>query len=160
MISTKRGDGGYTSLPNGTRVKKSDPIICFFGSMDELISFTGYVSSKLELKELLEIEKEIQYVFSQMMLRKDIDKSFLIDKDNKIKEMESTLPKLRGFILPYGKSALIHLIRTNVRKCERKFVKANLNFPNTQKYLNRLSDYIFLIAYKYALEHDELKLVK
>ena len=162
MITTKTGDKGETSLLGGKRVAKDSNEIEFFGALDELIAMLAYCSYVFKRDDLESLEKEIQIVFGEIAsFEKDISHDFYKSLEHKIKEKEGKLPKIEGFIMPNGKTSLLHLLRALARKVERRFVSASkTKFPNALKYFNRLSDYLFLVAYEEALKRNELKYFK
>lgn len=134
-IYTKTGDGGTTSLFNGKRVKKSHKIIEALGTIDELNASMGLLKLTDIQKDLMAISAEVAGYKNQVLgsrvqwLEKEIDR------------MQKELPGLRNFILPTGQ---IHLARAVCRRAERR-----INFlknKNILKYLNRLSDYLFVLA--------------
>ena len=135
-ISTKTGDDGTTSLPSGERVPKSDPQIHFLGTLDELNSAIGLLRAKDKTAPYLEqIQKEL--------LKPDTFSENLKTLESQLKALEQELPPLKNFILPGGTeaAALAHLARTICRRAERLS-------PSPSPYLNRLSDYLFLVARK------------
>ncbi len=159
MITTKTGDKGETSLLGGRRVAKDSNEIEFFGALDELIAMLAYCSHVFKRDDLESIEKELQIVFGKIAsFEKDISDDFYKRLEEKISKKEEELPEIKGFVMPYGETALLHMLRALARKVERRFVSASkARFPNALKYFNRLSDYLFLVAYEEALKRDELK---
>lgn len=134
-IYTKTGDGGMTALFNGLRVKKSHKIIEALGAIDELNAWLGIL-------KLTDIQKDLMVIASQIAGYKNnkmiVDSHFL---EKEIDRMQKSLPELRNFILPTGQ---IHLVRAVCRRAERR-----INFlknKNILQYMNRLSDYLFVLA--------------
>ena len=157
-ITTKTGDDGFTGSLAGKKHSKCSPEIELFGSLDELISFLGYASYELENKELEDMEKEIQHIFTKVSRMEDIDAELVKEIEKKIEAKEKLLPKMEKFVMPKGKSSLAHICRAMARKAERKAVCAysKKGKANVAVYLNRLSDYLFLIAYEEAIKRKEL----
>jgi len=152
-IYTKTGDGGSTSLLGGTRVSKDDWRMEAAGNIDELSSVIGILrmsSSKSDqLVEIQSILFHIGAIVGTDHEKFDISKLRTItDKDVKtlekwIDEMDKQLPPLKNFILPTG---FAHLARTVARRAERRLTYfKDYPFP-ILVYLNRLSDYFFVLA--------------
>lgn len=161
---TKKGDSGQTSLLGGKRVSKDDLRVEAYGTIDELNSNIGELASIMsESKDQRKI-KELEKIQSTLFLIG----SYLADKEGKfislkklkakteglekqIDVWEKELPKLTSFILPGGTpaAAKTHVIRTVTRRAERQVVKLDSQKKideNVLKYLNRLSDYFFVLA--------------
>ena len=168
-IYTKRGDQGQTSLIGGSRVPKYDDKVEAYGTIDETKSYLGLIrdlSKDNEVKEWILIIQERLFVAesrvavdSEEALKKmpnleEKDVEFL---ENLIDKMNGSLPELRHFILPGGNvlSSHAHVARTICRRAERVTLKAypeNNSRNLTLKYLNRLSDFLFVLARKFANE--------
>jgi cob(I)alamin adenosyltransferase len=157
-IVTKTGDGGLTGSLSGKRYSKCSPEIELFGSLDELISFLGFAAHELNSKELEELEKEVQHIFIKVSKMEDIDGKLVKDIESRIKAKEKSLPKIGRFVMPKGESALAHICRAVARRAERNAVCAyhKKGKINVAIYLNRLSDYLFLIAYEESNKRKEL----
>lgn len=144
-ITTKRGDGGETDI-FGKRVKKTDPLIKLIGKLDTCIAFTGW--SKSEVKEVYyeldRIQEWLKYILNNLSYGNDIEKNRveLIDKELEIWEMK--IKQLKGFVKPKGKSSFLHILRAIIREAE--IIAWESNFKNTAIFLNRLSDYVFLLS--------------
>ncbi|MEK7565564.1 MAG: cob(I)yrinic acid a,c-diamide adenosyltransferase [Patescibacteria group bacterium] len=134
-IYTKTGDFGETSLWGGKRVKKSDKIIEALGVIDELNAWLGTL-------KLTKIQKDLMLISSCLAGYKEIipDGKWL---EKEIDRIEENLPALNNFILP---SNQIHIARAVCRRTERKVVDADGHRHDVLKYLNRLSDYLFVLA--------------
>ncbi len=133
-IYTKKGDFGETGLLGGRRVPKSDPIVEALGSIDELNAILG----TLDNPELPRIQAELMLINSYIAgFKTAIPDTGELEKS--IDKMEIGLPKLTNFILPKG---LLHMARAICRRAERRVVVAGFKI----KYLNRLSDYLFVLA--------------
>ncbi len=163
-IYTKTGDQGKTSLVGGLRIDKSDLALDVYGTIDELNSFLGYLQSKINTGSCHEILNRIQnqlFVLSAEIATPDAQKraaykdriseediAFL---EQTIDEISEKLPQLRAFILPGGseRGAICHIARTVCRRAERLLVKWSQEQeiePIWLKYLNRLSDLLFVFA--------------
>ena len=182
-IYTKTGDNGTTALFGGTRVKKYNLRIESYGTVDELNSYIGLIKDQ-EIsdnikKTLLKIQNEL-FTLGAMLatpLEKEIlkngkerldipkinEKSILfLEKD--IDFMEQDLSQMTHFILPGGHQSVsfCHIARCVCRRAERLSVELNEeeNINNDiLKYLNRLSDYLFVLARKLSkdLSIEEIK---
>jgi cob(I)alamin adenosyltransferase len=177
-IYTKTGDKGKTSLIGGTKVPKSHIRIESYGTVDELNSFIGSVSDQITDAHSKKILKEIQdRLFTigsslacdpekEPSMRipdlKETDVSFL---EKEIDAMNEVLPVMKHFILPSGHVAVsaTHIARCVCRRAERICVAMQENEifiePIVIKYLNRLSDYLFVLArfIAHQLKVDEVQ---
>ena len=164
-IYTKTGDKGKTSLIGGTKVPKNHIRIESYGTVDELNSFIGLLNdqlsdapSKLVLKE---IQDRLFTIGSSLACDPEKEPSLkipdLLEEDivfleKEIDMMNEVLPTMKSFILPGGHVAVstAHVVRCICRRAERICVnmKENEMFidPLVIKYLNRLSDYLFILA--------------
>ncbi len=165
-IYTKTGDKGTTSLIGGTRVPKYHPRIEAYGTIDELKSYIGLIRDHnidAEYKDqLIEIQDRLFTIESQ--LAHDPETKLLrplpeiIEHDVEVLEkaidkMNESLEPLSSFILPGGHLAVshCHVARCICRRAERISIRlSELNPVNSLniKYLNRLSDYLFVLARK------------
>ena len=170
-IYTKTGDGGFTSLLGGTKVPKNDWRIEAYGTVDELNSFIGLLGDKLHNSgssfsfSFVELEKIQNNLFKiGSVLSYDMTADLKIElpnvKESDVKDledwmdtMELTLEPLKNFILPGGNEAvsLAHVCRTVSRRAERHTVLA-FQYPIITKYINRLSDYFFMLSRYIASE--------
>lgn len=164
-IYTKTGDRGNTSLIGGTKVAKSHIRIDSYGTVDELNSYIGLLAdhitdTKLKL-DLKEIQDRLFTIGSSLAcdpdkepaLRlpdlKETDVAFL---ENQIDAMNEVLPEMKNFILPGGHVAVstAHVARCVCRRAERICVsmqEAEMFIDELViKYLNRLSDYLFVLS--------------
>jgi cob(I)alamin adenosyltransferase len=136
-IYTKLGDSGTSGLIGGTRVSKDDIRLEAYGSIDELNSFLGllYTENLESHDEMIQtIESEIDHIVS-------------------------SLPEIKKFILPGGNkpAAICHICRTVCRRAERNVVKVSKTYfvqHNIVSYLNRLSDYFFVLGRKACLQDN------
>lgn len=168
-IYTKQGDKGQTSLIGGTRVPKYDDRVEAYGTIDELKSYIGIIrdlSDDAAVKELL-LEVQERLFTAESRVAVDSPKALskmpnLLEGDiqlleDKIDEMNEALPALTSFILPSGQilASHAHVARTICRRAERITLKAfpdgNVD-PLVLKYLNRMSDFLFVLARKFANE--------
>ena len=165
-VYTKTGDKGETSIIGGIRVKKSCERLEAYGTVDELSSHLGLLASMLpdgEDKDLIiRIQNNLFSVCSN--LATDQSQTPLYDSarlpdgeiqvlEHKVDEIMNLLPERQGFILPGGTQAAAqaHVCRTVSRRAERRIVAlsevAQIS-PETLQYVNRLSDYLFVLAKK------------
>jgi len=157
-IYTRTGDTGKTSLFGGKRVLKCEELIDVYGSMDELNSWVGLIISELSVDHLKELLTKIQtdlFTIGGNLAGWKSDVSMLstrvTEMEVEIDAMEKKLPSLSHFILPGGTSAAarVHLARSVCRRVERQVValaqKQRID-PSIIKYLNRLSDLLFILA--------------
>ena len=168
-VYTKTGDSGETSLASGSRVKKDHPRLEAYGTIDELNSFLGLVeSSQVDEAEKLRI-RAIQnrvFVISSTLAVDDpvfleqlptILEEDIVDLEKAMDRMLDQIPPLRNFILPGGNAAVsyCHVARTVCRRAERLMVGLPADVqvdPLLIKYINRLSDYLFVLARKTAYD--------
>ena len=161
-IYTKKGDGGETSLFGGQKVPKSSQRIASYGTVDELNSVLGMALSFPHSARTDELLKEVQKQL--FVLGADLatpaSKKTKIDRisdaqieflEKSIDNMETYLPPLKNFIQPGGSSAgsSIHYARTVCRRAERITVECSGSeeiSPEALKYLNRLSDFLFVLG--------------
>ena len=159
LIYTKTGDDGTTAIYGGKRLLKSDLQVEAYGSIDELTSFIGLVVNKLINKKdklfLISLQKDLYQIMAVLSGAKT-DIQFLFEKkvlsfENEIDKLEKKLPKLDKFILPGGTeiSSWLHILRVICRRAERNVVRFN-NDMIIVKYLNRLSDLLFVMARNYG----------
>lgn len=162
-IYTKTGDDGTTSLFGGKRVSKADLRIDTYGTVDELNSWVGVLRDQLVNQSRKEILIEIQdRLFTigstlatepgntkvKIPLLTEGDIEFL---EKQMDKMELNLAPMRFFVLPGGNQAISfgHVARTVCRRAERLAIALNQSEPVNElviKYLNRLSDYLFVLC--------------
>jgi len=174
-IYTKTGDKSTTALIGGTRVSKHNIKIDAYGTVDELNAFVGLLRDKISdiyTDELIAIQNKLFVLGSFLALDKakeklpngknrlniknieEVDVQFL---EKKIDKMEEVLPQMTHFILPGGNEnvSVCHICRTICRRAERKTSQLNEAegvAPVILKYLNRLSDYLFVLARKLSMD--------
>ena len=161
-IYTRGGDGGQTSLGDGSRVPKLDRRIGAFGTVDEVNAALGVVLAAAELparlREPLErIQNDLFDVGADLSVPFGVDDRLRIDQaavdrlERLCDEFNEELPELKSFVLPGGTEAAarLHVARTICRRAERETIAANEEHginPLALAYLNRLSDFLFIAA--------------
>lgn len=158
-IYTRAGDKGFTSVFGGKRVLKCHELVDVYGSIDELNSWLGLIISQLnkndEARFFIEVQKQLFAIGSSLAgwkgLKKELVEKHIKEMEIKIDLMEKTLPKIKNFILPGGSSAgsTVHIARSICRKVERQtasLAQKQTIQPDVIKYLNRLSDLLFVFA--------------
>ena len=168
-IYTKTGDKGETSLYGGTRVSKAAARVESYGTLDELNAFIGLAKAEISDEKVLNQLQKIQFdLFTvgseaatptdKLILANGKNRLDLMISEKEISELElwmddldAELEPLQFFILPSGgkAAASIHVCRTVCRRAERAMVHLNETEevrPELIKYLNRLSDYLFILA--------------
>jgi cob(I)alamin adenosyltransferase len=165
-IYTRTGDDGTTGLIGGSRVKKYDLRLEAYGTVDELNSYIGLVLTaeidERARKVLTEIQSKLFVIGSQLAMDdeagKNISRIPCSEQDigrleREMDQMLELLPRLNHFVLPAGSpgTAYAHIARTVCRRAERRIVELSDKKevdPNLIKYMNRLSDYLFVLARK------------
>lgn len=164
-IYTKTGDAGATSLIGGTKVSKSNLRIEAYGTVDELNSHIGLLIDHLKDEHCIVILKEIQdRLFTigsslacdperePLMKIPDLHESDVAALEHEIDWMNEVLPPMKHFILPGGHVAVSqgHVCRCVCRRAERICVSLREHSSSVEelilKYLNRLSDYLFVLC--------------
>jgi cob(I)alamin adenosyltransferase len=164
-IYTKTGDKGTTSLIGGTKVPKSHLRIEAYGTVDELNSHIGLcgdlISDEQTKKILLEIQDRLFTIGSSLacdpvkdskLKLPDLKEEDIALLELEIDKMEASLPAMTSFILPGGHPIVsqIHITRCVARRAERCCVRLELESlevdPVILKYLNRLSDHLFVLS--------------
>lgn len=164
-IYTKTGDGGFSSLFGGKRLLKSDLRLEAYGTIDELNAVLGLALTLADGQEQSDTIKKIQSdlfnIGAELALGDDqeLKTTKVGEKETNLLEqymdvMQAELPELKNFILPGGTSfaAALHQARTVARRAERAVVRLKSQIdvrPEIMAYLNRLSDYLFVLA-RYA----------
>lgn len=168
-IYTKKGDTGTTQLLGGTRVSKGNLKIESYGTIDELNSYIGLIRdqeiSETYKNQLIEIQDRLFTIGAH--LATDLEKSKMKlptilaldieNLENWIDEMEKQLPEMKSFVLPGGHSTVsyCHISRCVCRRAERIIVLLNESEhvePLIFQYINRLSDYLFVLSRKLSLD--------
>lgn len=164
-IYTKTGDKGTTSLIGGTKISKSNIRIETYGTVDELNSWIGFAADSIKQKQSKKLLKEIQdrlfTIGSSLACDPEKETKLNIPDlheadvellEKEIDRMNEKMPPMKSFILPGGHIAVssLHIARCVCRRSERLCVtlqEKNLFVePLVIKYLNRLSDYLFVLA--------------
>ncbi|MBM37912.1 MAG: ATP:cob(I)alamin adenosyltransferase [Woeseia sp.] len=157
-IYTRTGDDGTTGLGDGSRIAKDSARVEAFGTVDEANSAIGIIlaneSVPVEIRScLIEVQHDLFELGGELCIpgHVAINQKFIDRLENNLDEFNKDLPMLKEFILPGGGSAAAacHLARTIVRRAERRVMTlSNVDVvrPETRKYLNRLSDLLFVIA--------------
>jgi len=164
-IYTKTGDKGSTSLIGGTKVPKSHSRIEAYGTVDELNSSIGLCRDLLDdeacRKLLLEVQDRLFTIGSSLacdpikepkMRIPDLKDGDVLLLENEIDRLNETLTPMKSFLLPGGHPTIsqIHITRCVCRRAERCCVRLELESlevePIIIQYLNRLSDYLFILS--------------
>jgi cob(I)alamin adenosyltransferase len=176
-IYTRTGDGGSTALGDGSRVGKNDPRLAAYADVDEANCAIGAAIALGQLDGevtalLTRVQNEMFDVGADLCnpitsnpkyppLR--VDDSYVTDLERACDEHNEGLPTLRSFVLPGGTpgAALLHIARTVVRRAERTAWAALAAHPDsvnpvTARYLNRLSDLLFILARRANSERGDV----
>ncbi len=158
-IVTKGGDKGETSLLGGQRVSKTDPRIEAYGDVDELNASIGVALTYVKdgnakdilhqvLNDLFRIGAELAAMGTKFTNFPKISSSHTNVIEEEVYRIESELPKQTSFILPAGNESAthLHLARAVCRRAERRVLALKEVNPEIVKYLNRLSDLLFIYA--------------
>jgi len=160
-IYTKTGDEGMTSLYGGTRLPKNHIRIEAYGTVDELNAWIGLVRDKLDLVQAPVLQQVQDRLFNlgahlasapnKDMPLPDITSEDALSLEKEIDEMNVHLKPLNYFILPGGHPEIseIQVARTVCRRAERRVMALHLKEPvdpGILIYLNRLSDYLFVLS--------------
>jgi len=182
-IYTKTGDTGTTALFGGTRVPKHHIRIESYGTVDELNSHIGLIRdqdiNQLYKNVLIEVQDRLFTVGAILATPPEneilkngqprlninrISDSDILFLENEIDTMDASLPQMTHFVLPGGHTTVsyCHIARCVCRRAERLVVHLHELEPTDEeviKYLNRLSDYLFVLARKlsFELEAEEVK---
>lgn len=156
-VVTRGGDGGETSLGDGQRVAKDDARVEAYGTVDEANALIGQVRLYCGEAALERIQQDLFDIGADLCVpgeagaRLRLDGGKCATLEAELARLNETLPPLTSFVLPSGDAAVVaaHLARTVVRRAERRVVTlARLTpiNPEIVRYLNRLSDYLFVLA--------------
>jgi cob(I)alamin adenosyltransferase len=168
-VYTKTGDKGETSLIGGTRLPKQHIRIEAYGTVDELNSFIGVVRDQgideHSKTVLIEVQDRLFTLGSLLaadpeknkMKLPEVKEEDILFLEKEIDKMDEVLPEMKHFVLPGGHQAVsfCHVARCVCRRAERATLKLAENEKVDEiiyKYLNRLSDYLFVLSRKIA--HD------
>lgn len=160
-IYTKTGDYGETSLASGQRVVKTDVRIEAYGTVDELNSWVGLLRSEIKKTDIPSSNKQavdVQLEFVQNKLfnlgaeLSEAPGEWIAEGDVRqlelwIDDMQAVVPRQHAFILPVGSEAVgrCHVCRTICRRSERRMIESNAG-ENALRFINRLSDYLFVLS--------------
>ncbi|MET0242531.1 MAG: cob(I)yrinic acid a,c-diamide adenosyltransferase [Flavitalea sp.] len=164
-IYTKTGDKGTTSLIGGTKVSKADLRIETYGTVDELNSFVGLcrdlITDETSRNTLQEVQDRLFTIGSALAVDPakesklkipDLLESDVLFLEKEIDDMDGQLPPMKFFVLPGGNVAVsnIHVTRCVCRRAERACVRlaneTGEDYSLIVKYINRLSDYLFMLS--------------
>src|SRR5258706_530582 len=169
-IYTKKGDTGKTSLIGGTRVSKNHIRIEAYGTVDELNSWIGLVREETKDKATKDILFRVQNKLfdtgsllaadpeNNKMKLPQLSEADVVLLEKEIDKMNEALPPIKNFLLPGGHTAVshCHIARCVCRRAERRvtdLAEASAVEPVIIKYLNRLSDYLFVLSRKLAADY-------
>lgn len=170
-IYTKKGDGGQTSLIGGTKVSKDDIRIEAYGTVDELNSSIGllkdFCGDEVVIAFLKSIQDRLFTIGSTLacdpegakMILPDLSEEDVIALEKQMDAMNETLPELKNFLLPGGhpSNSFCHLNRCICRRAERRVISLQQAAEVDDliiKYLNRLSDYFFVLGRKMSQDNN------
>jgi len=157
-IYTRTGDDGTTGLGDGTRVAKDSLRVDAYGTVDEANSVIGVVLACASVPEniaalLTEVQHDLFELGGELCIpgHSAIDSHFIDRLEKSLDQFNADLPSLKDFILPGGgqAAAACHVARATVRRAERRVAslrKVETVRDEALKYLNRLSDLLFVIA--------------
>ena len=170
-IYTKTGDKGYTSLFGGTRVPKHHLRIEAYGTVDELNSNIGLIRDQKVTPETFSVLIEIQdrlFTLGSILATEpgnekvkvpQLNEQDILFLENEMDKMNEVLPEMRSFVLPGGHQTVsfCHIARCVCRRAERLTVhlsEVEIVDELVIKYLNRLSDYLFVLSRKISQENN------
>jgi cob(I)alamin adenosyltransferase len=160
-VSTKTGDQGQTSLGDGSRVAKTDPRIESMGAVDELNASIGVLRTKTRARPLEDamlgrIQNDLFDLgadlcrpnFQTDTTKLTITETSTARLEEELESMNANLPPLKSFILPGGTDAasFAHICRVAARRAERAVLAVDDINPEIRRFLNRLSDHLFVLA--------------
>ena len=172
-VYTKTGDDGTTSLNSGLRVKKHHIRVAAYGSIDELNAWVGLIRDTtadiLDREFLMLLQNHLMVLGTQLstVREEDLPTDFIdpindphiLEIENEIDRISMDLPPLKNFVLPGGHPLVSysHLARCVCRRAERHITELNANervSPYVIAFVNRLSDYFFVLSRKFSLDLD------
>src|SRR5215467_5182179 len=158
-IYTRGGDAGETSLGDGSRVSKLDPLVQAYGAVDELNSLLGWVRAAVPASrtleriqnELFDLGADLSVPYAEADGRLRVTQAYVDRLEADCDEANASLPELRSFVLPGGTepASRLHVARAACRRAEREVLDAARERPVNPLapvYLNRLSDLLFVLA--------------
>lgn len=169
-VYTRTGDDGTTGLIGGTRVKKYDLRLEAYGTVDELNSWIGLIRSQEinsdDIHDLIQIQNKL-FVIGALLatdttkaessVKLSCCKEDILFLEQRMDCILDNLPPLTSFLLPGGSNAVsyCHLARTVCRRAERRAYQLSAETNVSEevlKYLNRLSDYLYVLSRKVAAD--------
>jgi cob(I)alamin adenosyltransferase len=171
-IYTRTGDAGDTGMADGSRVSKDDVLMHAQGDVDELNSLLGLLVSQLSdefFKEVIfTVQNNLFDMGAEISLSQANFSEIYIESENidwlenKLDMLNEDLPPLKEFILPGGdeQASLCHLARSVCRRAERSLVLLNKHKEmgsDLLAYINRLSDFLFVLARSIARQNGEME---
>lgn len=168
-VYTKKGDGGTTGLIGGTRLPKHHIRIESYGTVDELNSYIGLlrdlINEDSKSTVLIEVQDRLFTIGSHLaadpvkskMTLPELFEGDITFLENQIDEMDTELPPMKFFVLPGGNAVVsqCHIARCICRRAERMVAQLSESEtvnPLISAYMNRLSDYLFVLSRKLAHE--------
>ena len=149
-IYTRGGDQGETSLGDGSRVPKTDPLVVAMGDVDELNSLVGWADAGLERiqNELFDLGADLSVPYAEADGKLRVTQESVDRLEADIDAANAGLEPLKSFVLPGGTelAARLFLARAVCRRAERAVLAAPNANPLAAVYLNRLSDLLFVLA--------------
>ncbi len=176
-IYTGTGDRGTTSLVGGQRMSKAHQRIESYGTIDELNSFIGLLITSLEDPADTEFLSFVQHKLftigsylatdqstTELRIESRVTPESIARIEGEIDRVDSTLPKMRHFVLPGGcrSASLAHVCRTVCRRAERQIYRLAETDPVEEPvlvFINRLSDYLFVLARKECLKNEGKEII-
>lgn len=177
-IYTRTGDKGMTSLVGGIRVSKTDIRLEAYGTVDELNSFLGWlislINDETSKKQLQYIQNKLFSIGSylatdtkqtKLRMESNLSDESILKLEKEIDDINLSLLKLSGFILPGGSQAAsaCHICRTVCRRAERRILELEESGEEkidekVKRFVNRLSDYLFILSRKlnHLTQTDEI----
>ena len=177
VIYTGTGDKGTTSLVGGQRVSKASERIESYGTIDELNSFIGLLMTAMEVGPDTEFLSFVQHKLfnigsylatdqetTEIQVPSRVSEESVERMEREIDRIDGELPKMKAFILPGGcrSAALAHVCRTVCRRAEREIYRLAETAPVEDlvlKFINRLSDYLFVLARKECIQHNGKEII-
>ena len=170
-VTTRTGDKGQTGLGNGERVSKNSLRVNAMGCVDKLNSIIGWArveANKQSDKPLGEIQQDLFNLGGELAIP-DVQINLLKDAriewlDSNIDEINALLPPLNEFVLPGGTefTARVHIARSECRDAERAIIALSENEyvpSNHKKYINRLSDFLFVLSRLETIQKGQKEIV-
>lgn len=174
-VYTKTGDSGTTSLVGGKRTSKNDPRVEAYGTVDELMAHVAYLRDSMDsyTGELSEYRNDLVSILNTLMsvaaiLATEAESEFHVPDikpsdieflEKRIDYISAELRPIDKFTIPGGHPlvSLAHICRTICRRAERRAISAKDEYPISEpalKYLNRLSDYLYILGRRLSDEFN------